>query len=410
MFSMLSGITLEVLRRRCIKAVLQAGTLVALGRELSFASGGTVEVAEGDEIEGEISGAKATVTRVVHESGTFAGGDAAGRFIFASQTGTFQSETLKVGTDLNVATITTDSSAITFAVPGGRFEFHIVNFGGSANTNRLYGCDGVNRGFEFDGTVFVPIATGMTTDRPTHVVGHKHHLFFSFVGSVQHSSIGFPYKWTPLTGASELAMGDTITGFMQEPGTSGSAALAIFTRNSIAILYGTSSADWNLAHYKREAGAYAYTIQHIGSTLLLDDRGITSLATSDLYGNFADASLSRQIQTWLKTKTATCSCVLRDRNQYCLFFSDNSAIYVTIDNKKIKGMMPVLLSHSIECIDSYETLSGLEEVYFGDENGYVYQMEKGTSFDGGAIEAYITLAFNHSKSPTILKRYRKPPY
>jgi len=34
-------------------------------------------------------------------------------------------------------------------------------------------------------------------------------------------------------------------------------------------------------------------------------------------------------------------------------------------------------------------------------------MEKGTSFDGGAIEAWITLAFNNSKNPTLLKRYQR---
>lgn len=381
---------------------------VALGRELSFTSGGTVGVAEGNEIEGETSGAKATVTRVVHESGTFAGGDAAGRIIFASQTGTFESETIKVGTDLNIATIAADSSAITFAVPTGRFEFSIINFGGSANTNRLYGCDGKNRGFEFDGTVFVPIDTGMTTDRPEHVWGHRNHLFFSFLGSVQHSSIGFPYMWSALTGASELAMGDTVTGFMQAPGASDSAALAIFTRNSIGILYGTSSADWNLSHYKKsEAGAIAHTIQQIGNILMLDDRGLVSLATSQVYGNFADSILSNKVKSWLRTRTATASCILRDRNQYCLFFSDGNGLYVTIDNKKIKGMMPVVFDHVVKCIDSYENSSGNEEVYFGDEDGYVYQMEKGTSFDGGAIEAYITLALNHSKTPTTIKRYRK---
>lgn len=378
-----------------------------LGKELSFTSGGTYEVAEGDEIEGETSGAKATITRVANESGTFAAGTAAGRFIFASQTGTFQSETIKVGANGNVATLSADSSDITLPVIDGRFEFKVANFGGSANTSRLYGCDGKNRGFEFDGTVFVPIETGMTNDNPEHVRTHKNHLFYSFLGSVQHSSIGNPYQWTPLTGASELAMGDTVTGFMEQPGSFETAALAIFTRNSIGILYGSGSEDWNLTHYQQEAGALAHTIQSMGGTLMLDDRGVVSLSTSTAYGNFADAVLSKKIKSWLKTKVPVSSCVLRDRNQYCLYFTDNTGMYITKDNKKIKGMMPVALGHTVKCIDSYETTGGDEEVYFGDENGYVHQMEKGTSFDGGDIEARLTFAFNHFKSPTVIKRFRK---
>ena len=37
----------------------------------------------------------------------------------------------------------------------------------------------------------------------------------------------------------------------------------------------------------------------------------------------------------------------------------------------------------------------------------VYQADKGSSFDGAAIEAYIMLPFNTSSSPTVLKSYRK---
>jgi hypothetical protein len=46
-------------------------------------------------------------------------------------------------------------------------------------------------------------------------------------------------------------------------------------------------------------------------------------------------------------------------------------------------------------------------VFYASNTGMVYQAEKGTSFDGEPIEAYLTLAFNHSKSPRVLKQYRK---
>lgn len=379
--------------------------LVALGRELSYTSGGTYAIAVGDTITGETSAATAVITAITVESGTLAAGTAAGRIIFASQTGTFQTETIKVGANLNVANISGNSTAITFTVPGGRFEFVNYNFGSGS---RMYGVDGKNRGFEFDGTTFVPISTGMVADTPSFVKGHKSHLFYAFAGSLQHSGIGTPYTWSIVSGAAELAMGDTITGMQLQAGAADSATMTVFTRNNIKTLYGSSASDWNLSSYKEEAGAYKYTNQQVGGTYMLDDRGITSLVTSQNFGNFEDATLTKKIQSWINARRSMsiASCIARDKNQYRLFFTDGSALFVTIDNGNPIGMMPILLTHPVTCICSLENSSGNEEIYFGSTDGYVYQMDIGTSMDGGDIEFYMNLAFNHLKSPRVLKSFK----
>lgn len=382
-------------------------TLVALGRELSFTSGGTYEIEEGDTITGATSSATAEITRVILESGTWAGGDAAGRLIFASQTGTFQSENLDVGGNSNVATIAADSSAITL-LPGGRYETVKHNFGGLAGADRIYGCDGVNRGFEFDGTVFAPIDTGMTTDTPKHVAAHKNHLFFSFEGSAQHSGIGTPYIFSPVYGAGELAVGDTITGFQTESGAQATAALGIYSRNSTHILYGTSASDWNLVKYREKVGAIEYTIQQIDSTIFLDDRGIRRLNASDAYGNFSHATLTNKLKTWVNTRrdAATASCILRDKNQYRLFYSDGYCLCATLDGDNVLGFMPLLFDDHATCVISEEDTSGDEVIYFGSDNGFVYQMEKGTSFDGGAIDTFLLIHYYHGSRPRITKTYK----
>lgn len=378
---------------------------VALGRELSYTSGGTYVIAVGDTITGETSGATAVLTGVTVESGSFAAGTAAGRLIFASDTGTFQSETLKVGANLNVCTITGDASAITFAVPGGRFEFGNYNFEGST---KMYGVDGKNRGFEFDGTTFIPIATGYTTDTPSFLQEHLNHLFFAYGSSVQHSGIGTPHTWTIVSGAAELYMGDTVTGFKQQSGGNDSGALTIFTRNRIKILYGTDSSSWNLIPYKQETGAYPYTVQQLGNTLMLDDRGLTSLVAAQEYGNFADRSLSRHIQNWINNRRtlSRASCIVRDKSQYRLFFTDGYALYVTMNAGKAVGIMPIKLVDTPTCICSVELSTGEEAMFFGDSTGMVYQLDKGTSFDGDAIEFYLNMAYNHLGSPRVLKSFR----
>lgn len=388
------------------KSTASGWTQVALGRELSYTSAGTYEVAEGDTITGATSGATATITRVMQETGSLLAGDGAGRYIFASQTGTFQAEDLDVGGNLNVATIAADSTAITLA-KDGRFEMVTENFGGQAGAKRIYGADGVNRGFEFDGSVFCPIETGMTTDTPKHVIVHNKHLFFSFDGSAQHSGLGFPYRWSPIFGAAELATGDTITGFVKEPGSQEGPALTIYNRNTVHMLYGTSALDWNLVQYRSEVGALAYTIQQLDQTMHLDDRGITTFRTAQEFGNFQHATISRHVQRFLDTKRnlATASCIARIKNQYRLFFSDKSALYITTEGHKISAIMPQVFSDAVECITSVEDSTGVEAMMFGSTDGIVYHLDKGTSFDGNNIEAFVKTFFHFSKSIRHLKKY-----
>lgn len=378
-------------------------TAVSLGRELAFTSGGTYEIAEGDTITGATSGATAVVTRVLLESGSWSAGTAAGKVVFASQTGTFQAENLDVGANLNVATIAGDSSAITL-LPDGRFNFITYNFG---NGKRLYGADGVNRGFEFDGSVFAPITTGMADDTPDYVWAHKNHLFFSFGGSLQHSGIKAPYSWSVITGAAELVIGNNITGFSTEGGSETGGALAIYSENTIHVLYGTSSADWNLVRYKDEVGARAYSINQVINTYFLDDRGITQLRAAQDYGNFSHSTISEKIKDWITSRRALLndSCVVRDKNQIRMFFSDKYALYITFDGPKVIGVMPCLFADEVECIFSAEKSDGTEVIRFGSSDGMVYELDRGTSFDGDAIESYLVTFFNHSKSPRTQKDY-----
>lgn len=46
-------------------------------------------------------------------------------------------------------------------------------------------------------------------------------------------------------------------------------------------------------------------------------------------------------------------------------------------------------------------------LFFSSDDGFVYQMDKGTSFDGAEIEALIRLPFNHMKSPRTIKGFKK---
>jgi len=389
------------------KSTSSGWTAVTLGKELIFNTG-TAAIADGNTVTGASSAATGIVARVVLESGTFAAGTAAGRLILSSTTGVFTS-----GENLTVAAAVKAKAGgaatqITLTT-GGRYETVVANFGGGTANYKLYGCDGVNRAFEFDGTTFVPIKTGMTVDTPNHLAFHKQHLFLSFGASVQFSGLGYPYQWTPLLGAGEIAMNAAVTNLLVLPGDQSSGALAIYTRNETSVLYGTSSANFSLSSFNTGTGAYAYTAQTMDQAYVFDDRGIMSLGTTLNFGNFLPAALTMNIQKFISTRRelAIGSTVNRDKGQYRVFFSDGSGLYMTVLNGNLIGSMPIEFTDAINCCVDSEAPNGGTVQFFGSTNGFVYQMDLGTSFDGDAIPANVNLVYNSIKSPRILKRYRR---
>ena len=382
-------------------------TAVTLGKELSFNTG-TALISDGNTVTGTTSGATGVVARVVLQSGTIAAGTAAGRLILSSSTGTFVSgENLTVSGGVKAKAGGT-ATQITLA-PSGRYETVVANFGGGTANYKIYGADGVNRAFEFDGTTFVPIVTGMTVDTPNHIVFHKQHLFLSFGASLQFSGLGYPYQWSPLVGAGELAMNAQITNLLTLPGDQSSGALGVYTRSDTSVLYGTSSANFSLSTFNSGTGALAYTAQNMDQAYVLDDRGVISLGTSLNFGNFLPASLTMNLRPFIQQNrdTAIGSLVNRDKGQYRIFFSSGNALYMTVLNGKLLGSMPVQFAHPVSCCVEGETPTGNTSQFFGSTNGFVYRLDAGTSFDGDNIPANINLVFNATGSSRLLKRYRK---
>lgn len=389
------------------KSSTSGWVLQNLGRYIAFTSGGTTAIAVGDTIEGDVSGAQATITKVVLTSGTWAGGDAAGILYFASQTGTFQAENLDVGASTNLATIAGDSTAITLS-PSGRYEFENYNFYATTATQRVYGADGVNKAFEYDGSVFAPITTGIGTDTPKHVACHKNHLCLSFDGGILGlSQTGEPQLWDGALGAVELGMGQDITGLVPEYADT----MVVFARNRISVLYGSDIDSYQLVPFTRDAGAIEWSIQMMGYPVYMDDAGIRSLPTAQVYGDFRLGILSDLIHPLLERKkrsgiTVVATQRVRTKDIYRVFFSDGSGLSMFLGTKNPE-VLPIDLGMTIRCACTAEDSSGNEILYFGSDDGYVYQIDSGTSFDGEEMEYYLRLAFNNSGSPERNKRYKK---
>lgn len=380
---------------------------VTFGSQIQFVNA-VGEIFAGNTVTGLTSGATATVVRPMLRTGTWTVAGV-GTLILSGITGVFQNgEALQVA-GVTKATSASLATAIT-RLPGGRVKAIKANFTGSASTMRIYGADGVNFGFEFDGTNYIPIRTGMTVDTPLHVHEHKYHLFFTFQASLQNSGIGQPYAWTVVLGAAEIATGENITGMATQGGDTESAALAIFTQGRTFMLYGTSSANWKLISTVDDIGSYDYTNQPIGNDQLsLNNRGIQRLKSTLNFGNFLFSSVSQKIQPLLTAKRGHQleSVTLRTRNQYRVFFDDNSALAVGLTGDEINGITPLEYANPVRCMWTEDDEDEqFEFTCFGSDDGFVYQDNTGTSFDGDDIAAWIRLSFNFQKNPRMRKQYR----
>lgn len=380
---------------------------VTFGTEIQF-TGAVGQVFVGNTITGATSGATATVTVAMLRTGTWTVAGA-GTLILSGVVGTFTNgENVQVGGVTKVVAASA-STAIT-RLPGGRIEFSNYNFTGSTATEKMYGADGVNLAFEFDGTTYVPIRTGMTTDTPLHIVGYKNYLFLSFLGSVQFSGLAAPYSWTAVLGAGEIATGDPVTGFVPQGGTTAGSALGIYTSKRMHVLYGSTGADFRLVTSSSDIGYYGYTMQLVSNDVFgLTARGIQAVITTLTYGDFDYASVSHLIQPFITAKMGleSASVTSRTKNQYRLYYTDNTALVVGLTGDKINGIMPLRYPIPVRCICTATLTTGIEVTYFGSDDGYIYQESKGTSFDGSTIEAWCRLAFNHEKSPRMRKRFRR---
>jgi hypothetical protein len=378
--------------------------LVPYANLVSFTAGGTAVPLDGDVlIQG---GVTATIQRVMWQSGAWAG-SAVGQFVVTAPAGGSFAAGAATTTSGATVTLVEPETPITLAA-GGRFEFIKCNFSGQLVTRRIYGCDGVNQCFEFDGVTLAPISTGLSPDRPSHIWFHKNFLFISQEASLIYCAAGNPFKWSSVDGAGEIATGDTITGMITLPGSQTTATLGVYLRSNAAFLYGTDPTTFNFVTFNNSIGAVPYSLQNLFDTFFLDDLGVVTLKTTLNWGNFLPSTLTKNILPFIARERGNlvASAVNRAKSQYRLFFGDGYALYCTILNQQYLGSAPMLFPDIFTCIDTTKLTTDTEATYAGGESGYVYQLDVGTSFDGAPIPAYFVTAWDALKSPRILKRYR----
>jgi hypothetical protein len=382
------------------KATPSGWSAVSLPAYIDFDQG-SAEWTVGETVVGGTSASVGVVDAVIVKSGISGSGNQAGRLYINTVVGTFQNNEALVGSVSGVATADGINETLTLN-PGGYVESVVHNFGAGVGTKKIYGVDGINDGWEFDGTNFYTYPTTFGV-APDHIISHKDYLFMSFASSVGHSGLGNPRDWSAIVGAVEIGTGDDVTGFAHSVGD----VLTIFNRSATYLLYGDVSTEWEKRLHSRDSGAIERSIQEVGGIIYMDDPGLTKLSATQDFGDFQESTISKDIEPYLRSqrKKIISSMRVKDKNQYRIFFSDGSGIHARVDRDKPAYTRVTYGNKPVRCTLSTVDEEGTEILFFGCDDGFVYQLDVGRKADRGVVEAYLRYPFWNMKSPTTQKRF-----
>lgn len=249
------------------------------------------------------------------------------------------------------------------------------------------------------------------SDKPYLLAAHRDHLFLAYPsGQLQTSNLGDPMVYT--TTAALFGLGDDVTGMTSLKGD----LLGIFCRSKIHLLSGSAKDSWQMSLHSSSAGAIRGSIQNnVGNAMFWDDRGLTTLQSTLNFGNFEPSIFSRDVSTVLKANRSNLagSLMARSKYQYRILFSTGTVLTGTVFSPKpqiepndVSFTLQKYL-HSPSCAASGDFGGSADAMFMGTSDGYVMQLDKGTSFDGEVIDSAYRVHFGHYKSPSSKKRFRK---
>jgi len=399
--------------------------LVALNSDLYKTSGdgftkinvpayGTVLVNGGSNSGGNLAVDGLTVAPQAGDIFTVAGLDKV--YTVTSAAGGTGGQTLAIAP--NLASTPADNAAVTFISlnreGAGKTRFAEYNFAG---TRKVAIVDGANPPALYDGTSFVEL-TGAPSDAisATHVTSFKTHLFFGKNDVVTFTGPLLDNDFTSGNGGGSFRVGGNVTGLIVFR-----ESLIIFTDKTIQQITGTSLSNFALAPISEDIGCIdGDSIQEIGGDIMfLTADGLRLLGATDRIGDFGLGIVSKAIQStlgdFIRTGTSFASLVVRAKSQYRLFSyvagqQDDAAKGVVATQFSPQGGADFQFSEirGIRVFSANSKMVGAtEKILFSADNGFLYQMEDGNSFDGSNIEAEYLSPFLPINDPRVRKTIYK---
>ena len=399
--------------------------IVALNSDLYKTSGsgftkvnvpayGTVLVNGGSNSGGTLAVDGLTVAPQIGDMFTIAGVDKV--YTVTSDAGGTGGQTLAISP--NLASTPDDDAVVTFISlnreGAGRTRFAEYNFTG---TRKVAIVDGANPPALYDGTSFVEL-TGAPSDvlSATHVTAFKTHIFYGKGDVVSFTGPLLDSDFTSGNGGGNFRVGGNVTALIPFR-----ESLIIFTDKTIQQITGTALANFALAPISEDIGCIdGDTVQEIGGDVMfLTADGLRLLSATDRNNDFGLGIISKAIQStlgdFIRSASLFTSLTIRAKSQYRLFAFNPDQV-----GAAAKGVIATQFSpqggtdfqfaeiRGMEVFSASSKMVGANEVIvFSGDNGFLYKMEDGNSFDGSNISAEYLSPYLPINDPRVRKTVYK---
>jgi hypothetical protein len=295
----------------------------------------------------------------------------------------------------------------------GKVRFAKYNFTG---TDKLFIVDGNGKPFIYDGSSLAQ-QTSLSNDftGASFVTVHLERLFVA-IGTTIICSGAPSASSDNFSGSTSFEFDGTITDIITFR-----EQLIIFSQNGIKKLTGKTNSDFAILPITDDVGAIAPdTVQEVGGDVMfLAADGLRLLGATERIGDFSLAVVSKTIQPeftkFTANSTSFSSITIREKSQYRIFgynagFTDASALGIIGTQFAAQGGEGMAWAetrgiNSFVADSSYD--SETEFIYFANDDGYVYRLESGNSFDGSNISATYESPFFPVNDPRIRKTFYK---
>ena len=307
------------------------------------------------------------------------------------------------------------STSLTLGASATRVRFCKYNFDGN---DKLFIVDGIGYPLILAGVAasdLSQLSGPSDLQGATHAVEFKEHIFAAKGENLIFSAPFEDDDFTAASGGGIINVGSTITDlivFREQ--------LIVFSEDRISRIVGNSIADFQMQPITDNIGCVVNdTAQEIsGDVIFLGPDGLRTVAGTERNEDFNLASVTKPVQKEIVAltsgNTSFSSVTIREKSQYRIFgfaSTTTAAASKGIIGTQIQGAQGTGLNWAettgIKAYVADSTYTGkTETVIFANDDGYVYQMESGNSFDG----SNITASFSTPYFPITDPRTRKNVY
>lgn len=271
-----------------------------------------------------------------------------------------------------------------------------------AGEDRIAIVDGTNSPVIFrpDSATLTFIDSAGDADGSSHVVWFKNQLIFGNGSDLISTAPYTDDNFSVALGAAVIPVNEDIT------------ALAvfrdqcfIFSRNTIQRLVGDTSISFNVQSVTRDIGCIAAdTVQEVGGDVMfLAPDGLRLLGATDRIGDFnigvASKQIQNQVEDLISAAVSFTSLVIRTKSQYRIFAyrpqtSQSASLGLIACQPTPEPAFEWSEIVGVKAFTSDSDVFNQEEiVLFANEDGYLYQLDRGPTFDGSNIVATMSTPF-----------------